>query len=167
MGTAVRGSAAPGFHAAVRSNTQEVSRGLQESSDPQSRLTIRAYTDRNCGIDGAARRWGYHPAPGSCTAYGVSQSVATGQATRFGPNGLGLSLKSQGQLASSTIQGNGDGIRLVFGSGLFVTQPSSSVSGNSGWGLQCTDGESSVINTGFLALSGNGAGGISPSCTAF
>lgn len=81
--------------------------------------------------------------------------------------GLGLSLKSQGQLASSTIQGNGDGIRLLFGSGLFVTQPGSSVSGNSGWGLQCTDAGSSAINTGLLALSGNGVGGVSPSCTAF
>lgn len=88
--------------------------------------------------------------------------------------GLGLSLRSHGQLFNSTIQNNlpagsnpGDGIRLIFGSGLFVTTPNSIVSGNAGFGLQCTDGESSVINTGLLSLSGNGLGAVSGSCTGF
>ena len=88
--------------------------------------------------------------------------------------GLILSLRSQAQVSSSTIQNNvsagqlpGDGIRLVMGSGLFVTTPNSTVSGNAGWGLQCTDGESSVINTNLLGLSGNSAGDLSPSCSAF
>ena len=87
--------------------------------------------------------------------------------------GLGLSLKSDGQLSSSTIQNNlpagstGDGIRLIFGSGLFISQPNTIVSGNAGFGLQCTDGESSVVNTLFLSLSGNGLGGVSGSCTGF
>ncbi len=88
--------------------------------------------------------------------------------------GLGLSLKSNGEIFSSTIQNNvpvagsaGDGIRLIFGSGLFISPPNTVVSGNAGFGLQCTDGESSVINTGFLALSGNVLGGVSGSCTGF
>ncbi|HKA06895.1 MAG TPA: right-handed parallel beta-helix repeat-containing protein, partial [Gemmataceae bacterium] len=82
--------------------------------------------------------------------------------------GLGLSLKSDGQLSSSTIQNNsGDGIRLIFGSGLFIAQPNTVVSGNGGFGLQCTDGESSVVNALFLSLSGNGVGDVSGSCTGF
>ena len=81
--------------------------------------------------------------------------------------GFGLSLRSNGQLTASTIQGNGsDGIRLIFGSGLFPSG-SSVVSGNAGWGLQCTDGESSVINTSLLGLSGNGLGNVSGTCTGF
>src|SRR5262245_16317088 len=87
--------------------------------------------------------------------------------------GLGLQLKSEAQLFSSTIQNNvavgpipGDGIRLIFGSGLFISQPSTTVSGNAGFGLQCTDGESSVVNTGLL-ISGNVLGNISGSCTGF
>ncbi len=93
-----------------------------------------------------------------------------------GNNGFGLilSLRSEAQVSSSTIRNNvpvgqypGDGIRLVMGSGLFATTPNSNVSGNAGRGLQCTDGESSVINTILLGLSGNSAGDLSPSCTAF
>jgi hypothetical protein len=88
--------------------------------------------------------------------------------------GLGLDLNSSGSLSSSTIQNNlpvglstGDGIRLIFGSGLAIAQPNTIVSGNVGFGLQCTDGESSVVNTLFLALSGNGLGGVSGACTGF
>ncbi len=88
--------------------------------------------------------------------------------------GLILSLRSEAQISSSTIQNNlpaggntGDGIRLVFGSGLFLAAPNSTVTGNTGWGLNCTDGESSVINTGFLILGGNALGGVAPSCTGF
>ncbi len=81
--------------------------------------------------------------------------------------GLALSLKSHGQLFASAIENNGgDGIRLVFGSGLFV-QGNAVVSGNGGFGLQCTDGESSVVNTPLLSLSGNRLGGVSGTCTGF
>ena len=96
--------------------------------------------------------------------------------------GLNLTLKSSGQIASTTIQGNtaipgpipgtltgGDGIRLVFGSGLFAVTPNSSVTGNAGFGVICTDGESSVIGTAALAIvlgiSGNTAGSVA--CTGF
>ncbi len=84
--------------------------------------------------------------------------------------GFGLSLRSQGQLTSSTLQGNNEGIRLVFGSGLFVSPPpgpSSTVSGNTGYGVQCTDGESSIVNANLLVLTGNTLGGVSPTCTGF
>ncbi len=105
----------------------------------------------------------------------VGSSMVIRDAVISGNNGfgLGLSLKSDGQLSSSTIQNNlpvgstGDGIRLIFGSGLFISQPNTIVSGNAGFGLQCTDGESSVVNTLFLSLSGNGLGGVSGSCTGF
>jgi hypothetical protein len=88
--------------------------------------------------------------------------------------GLILSLKSSAQIASSTIRNNvsagpgtGDGIRLVFGSGLFAATPNGSVTGNAGFGLNCTDGESSVINTSLLGIGLNALGGVSPTCTGF
>jgi parallel beta-helix repeat protein len=87
--------------------------------------------------------------------------------------GVGFSLRSHGQLFNSQIQNSlpaganpGDGIRLIFGAGLLVSTPNSSVTGNAGAGILCTDGESSVLNTGFLGLAGNGVPGT-PGCTAF
>ena len=58
-----------------------------------------------------------------------------------------------------------DGIRLVFGSGLLAATPNSSVTGNAGFGLLCTDGESSVIGTVALGVSGNTVGAVA--CTGF
>jgi len=82
--------------------------------------------------------------------------------------GLGLSLRSQAQLFGSTIQNNpGDGIRLLLGSALLILPPNTTVSGNTGFGLLCLDGESSVANTGLLSLSGNSLGDVSPGCTGF
>ena len=88
--------------------------------------------------------------------------------------GIQLSLRSQVQIASSTIQNNtstgpgtGDGIRLMFGSALLAQAPNGAVTANSGFGLNCTDGESSVISTVFLGIGTNGLGGISPACTGF
>jgi parallel beta-helix repeat protein len=85
--------------------------------------------------------------------------------------GVGFSLRSHGQLFNSQILNNvaagpnpGDGIRLLFGSALLVSAPSSTVTGNAGAGLQCIDGESSVL--GLLPLDGNGIPG-SPGCTGF
>ncbi len=97
------------------------------------------------------------------SALQIRDAVITGNAGF----GLGLSLKSQAQLMSSTLSGNGDGIRLVFGSGLFLAQPSSTVSDNSGYGVQCTDAESSLVNTAFLVFSGNALGTVAPTCTGF
>jgi hypothetical protein len=86
--------------------------------------------------------------------------------------GLGLTLRSSVQLINSRIRDNlasgpnpGDGIRLAFGSSLFASAPNSTISGNAGFGLQCTDGESSVVNT--LALTFVPPNGQSPACTGF
>src|SRR5262245_56152493 len=112
-------------------------------------------------------------APGGVFGF-LGSSVVVRNAVISGNQGFGwgLSLKSDGQLFSSTVQNNlpvgfstGDGIRLLFGSGLLISQPNTAVSGNAGFGLQCTDGESSVVNTLFLSLSGNVLGGVSGSCT--
>lgn len=84
--------------------------------------------------------------------------------------GLALSLRSQGQLFSSTIQNNSsDGIRLMLGSALLPSTPTSTVSNNTGVGVQCFDAESSVVNTfvPFMSIFGNGGGDVSPGCTAF
>jgi parallel beta helix pectate lyase-like protein len=95
-------------------------------------------------------------------------------------NGFGvvLSLRSSAQMSGNTIQDNtgfppfGDGIRLVFGSGLFIDPPPAArntVTGNTGFGLNCTDGEASVVNTGLLILTppDNDLGGVSDACTGF
>lgn len=96
----------------------------------------------------------------------VRDAVISGNA---GP-GLTFSLRSQGQTFNSMIQGNSsDGIRLLLGSALLPATPLSTVSGNSGFGVQCFDGESSVVNTfpPFMSVSGNAGGDVSLGCTAF
>jgi len=113
--------------------------------------------------------------PGGIFAF-LGSSLNIQNAVISGNNGFGmvLSLRSEAQIASSTIQNNvaagtnpGDGIRLAFGSGLFATTPVGSVTGNAGFGVNCTDGESSVVNTGLLGVGPNTLGGVSPSCTGF
>lgn len=113
--------------------------------------------------------------PGGIFAF-LGSALSLQNATISGNNGFGvlLSLRSEAQIASTTIQNNvpagtnnGDGIRLVFGSALFATTPNGTVSGNAGFGVNCTDGESSVINTGLLGIGSNALGGVSPSCTGF
>jgi hypothetical protein len=113
--------------------------------------------------------------PGGIFAF-LGSSLNMQNAVISGNNGFGmiLSLRSQAQIAGTTIQNNvpvgtnpGDGIRLAFGSGLFAATPVGNVSGNSGFGINCTDGESSVVNTGFLGIGANASGGVSPSCTPF
>jgi parallel beta-helix repeat protein len=90
----------------------------------------------------------------------------------FGP-GIIFSTRSQGQMFGTTIRNNtSDGIRFVLGAGLLPLLPTSTVSGNAGFGVQCFDGESSVVNAGNvpslpLFVSGNTTGDISAGCTAF
>jgi hypothetical protein len=88
--------------------------------------------------------------------------------------GVVLSFRSSAQIGNNTIQNNvaigpgtGDGVRLVLGSGLFGTTPNGAVTGNAGFGLNCTDGESSVINIGLLGIGANALGGVGPACTGF
>jgi hypothetical protein len=84
----------------------------------------------------------------------LGSSLFIRDAQIVGNNGFGLflSTQSRAQLLGSTIQGTavaganpGDGIRLAFGSALFATAPTSSVSANAGAGLRCTDLESSFF----------------------
>jgi hypothetical protein len=125
--------------------------------------------------------------PGGVFAF-LGSAVVIRDAVISGNNGPGLafSLRSHGQIFSSAIQNNlsvgtcppapgsppcnfGDGIRLIFGSALLPSTPTTVVSGNAGFGISCTDGESSVVNTGlpFLSISGNALGTVSGSCTGF
>jgi hypothetical protein len=113
--------------------------------------------------------------PGGIFAF-LGSSLNIQNAVISGNNGFGmiLSLRSQAQIAGSTIQNNlaappnlGEGIRLVFGSALFAANPVGTITGNAGFGLNCTDGETSVINTGLLGIGVNGQGGVAPTCTGF
>jgi parallel beta-helix repeat protein len=86
--------------------------------------------------------------------------------------GLGLSVRSSAQLINSQIRNSlpagpnpGDGIRLSLGAALLPNAPNSVISGNAGFGLQCTDPESSVANTIFLTFVPPNS--QSPSCTFF
>jgi parallel beta-helix repeat protein len=89
--------------------------------------------------------------------------------------GVGLQLNSSAQIASTTIRNNvgvglgtGDGIRLIFGSSLLAATPAGSITGNTGFGLNCTDGESSFSNQfSALGIGPNGLGGIATACTGF
>jgi hypothetical protein len=105
----------------------------------------------------------------------LGSSVTIRDATISGNTGSGviLSLNSSAQIASTTIQNNlsvgpgtGDGIRLQLGSSLFAQTPTSNVSGNAGFGLACSDPESSqAAIVGALVIGANGLGGIA--CTGF
>ena len=114
-------------------------------------------------------------APGGIFAF-LGSAINMQNAVISSNNGFGmvLSLRSQAQIAGTTIQNNvpvgtnpGDGIRLAFGSGVFAATPVGSVTGNAGFGINCTDGESSVVNTGSLGIGPNTFGGVAPSCTGF
>ena len=109
------------------------------------------------------------PTGGIFATLGSSLTIRDAMITHNAGPGLALSLRSQGQLFSSTIQNNsGDGIVLSFGSALLPLPPTTTVSGNAGFGIQCTDPESSVVNTSPPAMlfSGNG-GEVSPGCSSF
>jgi len=86
--------------------------------------------------------------------------------------GVILTLRSSAQIRNSTIQnntatvpGSGDGIRLQLGSAVLGAMPSGSVSGNAGFGVNCTDPESSAANTAALGIGINTRGGVA--CTGF
>jgi parallel beta helix pectate lyase-like protein len=86
--------------------------------------------------------------------------------------GVILTLRSSAQIANTAIQdntafipGTGDGIRLQLGSAVSGATPNGNITGNAGFGLNCTDAESSVANTAFLGIGTNARGGVS--CTGF
>jgi hypothetical protein len=86
--------------------------------------------------------------------------------------GVILTLRSSAQIGNSTIQNNtaftpgtGDGIRLQLGSAVIGATPSGIVTANEGFGLNCTDGESSAANTAALGIGTNMRGGVA--CSGF
>ncbi|HYR97369.1 MAG TPA: right-handed parallel beta-helix repeat-containing protein [Gemmatimonadales bacterium] len=92
--------------------------------------------------------------------------------------GVVLAVRSTAQIGNSTIQNNraipgpvpgtviaGDGIQLQRGSAVLGITPNSSVTQNEGFGVNCTDLESSVANTLALGIGTNTRGGVA--CTGF
>jgi hypothetical protein len=86
--------------------------------------------------------------------------------------GVILTLRSSAQIGNSTIQNNtaslpgtGDGVRVQLGSAVIGITPNGSITGNAGFGLNCTDPESSVANTANLGIGINTRGGVA--CTGF
>lgn len=109
-------------------------------------------------------------AGGGVLLYPASQLVMNNDSiSRNGGFGLVISLNSVAQLLGANVQFNtGDGIQLQFGSKLNFVAASSASGGNSGYGLQCVDAESSVVGLRMLIVSPpNGQGGVSPACTGF
>ncbi|HEY1287251.1 MAG TPA: right-handed parallel beta-helix repeat-containing protein [Burkholderiales bacterium] len=103
---------------------------------------------------------------------GVGTSMLIRDAQIQSNNGAGLivSLRSQVQMTGTTIRNNAsDGIRLVLGAALLPLTPVSTITGNTGVGIQCFDSESSVVNTGLptTSVSGNFGGDVSAACTSF
>ncbi len=83
-------------------------------------------------------------------------------------NGVTLSTRSTARMSDNTkITGNTEnGILLEAGGGLLLPASAMTVTGNTLFGLQCTDGESSFYgNT--TGISGNTGGQVSPNCTGF
>jgi hypothetical protein len=106
---------------------------------------------------------------------GLGTSMILRDADISSNNGAGLiiSLRSQVQMSGTRLQNNAsDGIRLVLGSAMLPLSPVNTVTGNAGFGVQCSDPESSVVNLvgptpPIVALSGNAAGNIASACTQF
>ena len=82
-------------------------------------------------------------------------------------DGVTLNLRSTARMFGDTVTNNSaNGILLTRGGGLVLQSPTVSVSGNTLFGVQCTDGESS--GGGELSgIIGNTAGEVSPGCTGF
>lgn len=177
-------STAPGnprFGVAVNSASADIIGGNTISGNGGQGIFVRSSAvgigDTNLGFTTVNTITGNgNPAsPGGIFALqGSSLNIRDAVVSNNSGFGIMLSLRSQVQIASTTIQNNlstgpgtGDGIRLMFGSALLATPPNGTVTGNAGFGLNCTDGESSVISTVFLGVGANGLGGIAPGCTGF
>jgi parallel beta-helix repeat protein len=113
----------------------------------------------------------------------LGSAVSIRDAVITGNVGFGViaTTRSSIQIQSTTIQNNvafapgtGDGIRIILGSALLASAPAGTVTGNAGFGVLCTDGESSVSppNPALTAalgivVGGNALGTVSPGCTGF
>jgi parallel beta-helix repeat protein len=101
---------------------------------------------------------------------GTSMLIRDAQIQANSAAGLIISLHSQVQMTGTTIRNNAsDGIRLVLGAALLPLTPVSTITGNTGAGIQCTDSESSVVNTvpSTANVFGNFGGDVSARCTSF
>jgi hypothetical protein len=103
---------------------------------------------------------------------GVGASMLIRDAQIQSNNGAGMiiSLRSSVQMTGTTIRNNAnDGIRLTLGAALLPLTPVSTITGNTGAGIQCTDSESSVVNTvpTVASVFGNFGGDVSAGCTSF
>ncbi len=115
----------------------------------------------------------------------LGSSLAIRDAEITGNVGAGViaSTRTSIQIQSTTIQNNvafapgtGDGIRLLLGSALFAQAPAGTVTGNAGFGLLCSDGESSAFPPNLpptfalpaaLGIGANALGTVFPGCTGF
>lgn len=166
-GNTISGNAGPGVSVALGSSAV-----IGDPGQPGVSTTVNTISGN-----------GNATSPGGVSA-NLGSSIVVRDAVIESNNGYGLILsqRAQGQLFGTTIRNNGpagfnpgDGIRLAFGSALLPFSPPSTVSGNSGFGIQCTDGESSIINTNppTMTISGNSLGDVSappvsfPGCSAF
>jgi hypothetical protein len=81
-------------------------------------------------------------------------------------NGVTLIRRSTARMFDDVVNNNTNGIQLFQGAGLLLDDPAVTVTGNTSFGLQCADAESSFAgNTS--GISGNTGGQVSPSCTGF
>lgn len=100
----------------------------------------------------------------------LGSSLEIRDATIEGNTGTGvtLSTRSTARMSGNTkIKGNTEnGILLMAGGGLLLPASAMTVTGNTLFGLQCTDGESSFAGT-TTGISGNTGGQVSSSCTEF
>jgi parallel beta-helix repeat protein len=84
-------------------------------------------------------------------------------------DGVTLSLRSTARMFDDIVNNNtGNGISLALGGGLLLQSGVTpvTVAGNTFYGLQCNDGESSFAGN-ISGISGNTAGNLSPTCTGF
>lgn len=119
---------------------------------------------------------GFTPQPNVGPLGGIFADLASvvrifSSATINGNSGNGLTLQSRSTAGfittpiSSVNNNTGDGIQLTLG-GAVTGVSKVTASGNGGFGLQCTDGESSFQGSA-AGITGNTAGDVSASCTGF
>lgn len=99
---------------------------------------------------------------GLSATLGSSVNVIGSTISGNGATGVSANLGVTMIIEGTTIQyNNGHGIQLARASKLNLANPTNDATGNTGWGIECLDAESSVANTNLL----NGT--VSPTCTGF
>ena len=94
--------------------------------------------------------------------FGSSIDIRGGSVAGNTQGGIAMRLRSNLQLAGAAITSHSTyGVRLRLGSALLAVGPTSYLTDNGTWGLECQDAESSVSDPAFLA------GAIDTNCTGF